>query len=332
VVPDITYREALRQALREEMIRDDKIFVMGQDVAGFGGAYKVTEGLFEEFGPRRIKDTPIAEEGVVGAGIGAAMVGLRPVVEIMTINFALVAIDQIINNAAKVSYMFGGQGCVPLVVRTPQGAGQQLGSQHSQNFDNYFAYIPGLDVVTPATPADAKGMLKTALRGSNPVLFIENLGLYNTVGPVPDGDHLVPFGKARVAREGRDVTIIAHSRMVQIALEAATFLAKEGIDAEVIDLRSLRPLDIETPVASVKKTNRAVIVGENWRTYGVGAEIAAVIQEFAFDYLDAPIMRIGTAEVPMPYSKVLEQAALPHAKSVVEAVRAMMPNRRHVAS
>jgi pyruvate dehydrogenase E1 component beta subunit len=327
-VPDMTYREALRQALREEMIRDDKIFVMGQDVAGFGGAYKVTEGLFEEFGARRIKDTPIAEEGVVGAGIGAAMVGLRPVVEIMTINFALVAIDQIINNAAKVSYMFGGQDCVPIVVRTPQGAGQQLGSQHSQNFDNYFAYIPGLDVVTPATPADAKGMLKTALRGSNPVLFIENLGLYNTVGPVPEGDVLVPFGKARVAREGRDVTIIAHSRMVLIAMEAANLLATEGIDAEVIDLRSLRPLDVDTLAASVRKTNRAIVVGENWRMYGVGAEIAAVIQEHAFDYLDSPIVRIGSADVPMPYSKVLEQAALPHANTVVEAVRAMMPKRR----
>jgi pyruvate dehydrogenase E1 component beta subunit len=310
------------------MIRDDKIFVMGQDVAGFGGAYKVTEGLFEEFGARRIKDTPIAEEGVVGAGIGAAMVGLRPVVEIMTINFALVAIDQIINNAAKVSYMFGGQDCVPIVIRSPQGAGQQLGAQHSQNFDNYFAYIPGLDVVTPATPADAKGMLKTALRGNNPVLFIENLGLYNTTGPVPEGDVLVPFGKARIARDGRDVTIVAHSRMVVIAMEAANLLAKEGIDAEVIDLRSLRPLDVDTLAASVRKTNRAIVVGENWRMYGVGAEIVAVIQEHAFDYLDAPVVRIGSADVPMPYSKVLEQAALPHASTVVEAVLAIMPNRR----
>ena len=330
-MPDITYREALRQALREEMTRDDSIFIMGQDVAGFGGAYKVTEGLLDEFGPRRIKDTPIAEEGVVGAAIGSAMVGLRPVVEIMTINFALVAIDQIINNAAKISYMFGGQDHVPLVVRTPQGAGQQLGAQHSQNFDNYFAYIPGLDVVTPATPADAKGMLKTALRGQNPVLFIENLGLYNTVGPVPEGEYLVPFGKARVAREGRDVTIVAHSRMVIVALEAASLLEKEGIDAEVIDLRSLRPLDIQTPVDSVKKTNRAIVVGENWRTYGVGAEIVAAIQEHAFDYLDGPIGRIGSAEVPMPYSKVLEQAALPHAPEIVEAVRAMMPARRRTA-
>jgi pyruvate dehydrogenase E1 component beta subunit len=304
---------------------------MGQDVAGFGGAYKVTEGLFDEFGPRRVRDTPIAEEGVVGAGIGAAMVGLRPVVEIMTINFVLVAIDQIVNNAAKIDYMFGGQDCVPLVIRTPQGAGHQLAAQHSQNFDVYFAYVPGLHVVTPATPADAKGMLKTALRGSNPVLFIENLALYNTVGPVPEGDYLVPFGKARIAREGRDVTIIAHSRMVLTALDAANALAKEGIEAEVVDLRSLRPLDVETPVNSVQKTTRAIVVGEDWRSFGIGAEIAAMIQERAFDFLDAPVARIATAEVPMPYSKPLETAALPNARAVVEAARAMLPGRRRIA-
>jgi pyruvate dehydrogenase E1 component beta subunit len=326
-VPDMTYREALKQALREEMHRDDNIFIMGEDVAQFGGAYKVTEGLYEEFGPRRVKDTPIAEAAIVGAGVGAAMVGLRPVVEIMTINFILVAFDQIVNTAAKVNYMFGGQDSVPLVIRTPQGAGQQLAAQHSQNFDVYFAYVPGLEVVTPATPADAKGMLKTALRGSNPVLFIENLALYNTVGPVPEGDYTVPFGKARVAREGRDVTIVAHSRMVLTALEAANILAKQGIEAEVIDLRSLRPLDIATPVESVKKTNRAIIVGEDWRSYGVGAEVAAQIQEQAFDYLDAPIARVATAEVPMPYSKVLETAALPSAAGVVDAIKAMLPKR-----
>ncbi len=330
-MPDLTYREALRQALREEMLRDESVFLMGQDVAGFGGAYKVTEGLFDEFGPRRVKDTPIAEEGMVGAGIGAAMVGLRPVVEIMTINFSLIAIDQIINNAAKIAYMFGGQDCVPLVIRTPQGAGHQLAAQHSQNFDVLYAYVPGLYVVTPATPADAKGMLKTAIRGNNPVLFIENLALYNTVGPVPEGEHLVPFGKARLAREGRDVTIIAHSRMVLTALEAASALAKEGIEAEVVDLRSLRPLDTETPVASVRKTNRAIVLGEEWRSFGVGAEIAALLQEQAFDFLDAPIVRIATAEVPMPYAKPLELAALPTAQAVVEAARAMLPNRRRVA-
>jgi pyruvate dehydrogenase E1 component beta subunit len=330
-MPDLSYREALRQALREEMLRDDSIFLMGQDTAGFGGAYKVTEGMFEEFGARRVRDTPIAEEGIVGAAIGAAMVGLRPVVEIMTINFSLVAIDQIVNNAAKINYMFGGQEGVPLVIRTPQGAGHQLAAQHSQNFDVYYAYVPGLHVVTPATSADAKGMLKTALRGQNPVMFVENLALYNTVGPVPEGDYTVPFGQARVAREGRDVTIIGHSRTVLTALEAANQLAKEGIEAEVIDLRCLRPLDLETPAESVKKTTRAIVVGEDWRTFGVGAEIAAMIQERAFDYLDAPVARVATAEVPMPYSKPLETAALPNPRAVVDAARAIVPQRRRVA-
>lgn len=324
----ISYREALKEALREEMLRDDRILLIGEDIAGFGGAYKVTEGLFEEFGPRRVKDTPISEEAFIGAGIGAAMVGLRPVVEIMTINFILIAFDQIINNAAKINYMFGGQTCVPLVIRTPQGAGHQLGAQHAQNFDVLFAYVPGLYVVTPATPADAKGMLKTALRQDNPVLFIENLGLYNTTGPVPAGEFLVPFGQARIAREGKDVTIIAHSRMVLTAMDAANALAKEGIDAEVVDLRSLRPLDVETPVASVRKTNRAIIVGEDWRSYGVGAEVAATIQEHAFDFLDAPIVRINTAEVPMPYAKNLERAAMPDAAAVIEAARALLPRRQ----
>ena len=323
----ITYREALKEALREEMHRDDRIFLMGQDIAGFGGAYKVTEGLYDEFGPRRVKDTPIAEEGIVGAGIGAAMVGLRPVVEIMTINFVLVAYDQIVNNAAKINYMFGGQDCVPLVIRTPQGAGHQLGAQHSQNFDVSFAYIPGLIVVTPAVPADAKGLLKTALRQNNPVVFIENLGLYNTKGPVPEGEFLIPFGKARIAREGSDLTIIAHSRTVPTAMEAANTLANDGVEAEVVDLRSLRPLDVDTIVQSVRKTNRVVIVGEEWRTFGVGAEIAATIQEHAFDYLDAPIARVNTAEVPMPYSKPLEQAALPHPEAVVQAARGLLPRR-----
>lgn len=326
-MPDISYREALHQALLEEMERDESVFLMGEDIAQFGGAYKVTQGFYDKFGPKRVRDTPIAEEAIVGAGIGAAMVGLRPVIEIMTINFILLAFDQIINNAAKISYMFGGQDCMPLVIRTPQGAGHQLGAQHSQNFDVYFAYCPGLQVVCPATPADAKGMLKSAIRGNNPVMFIENLALYNTIGPVPEGEYLVPFGKARIARPGKDVTIIAHSRMVLTALDAANTLAKEGIDAEVVDLRSLRPLDVETPVASVRKTNRAIYVGEDWRAFGVGAEIAATLQEQAFDFLDVPIARIGTAEVPMPYSKPLETAALPQASAVVEMARAMVPAR-----
>lgn len=326
-MPDISYREALHQALREEMLRDDSVFLMGEDIGKFGGAYKVTAGLYDEFGPRRVKDTPISEEVIVGAGIGAAMVGLRPVVEIMTINFILVAIDQIVNNAAKISYMFGGQDCVPLVIRTPQGAGHQLAAQHSQNLDVYFSYVPGLYVVTPATPADAKGLLKTAIRGRNPVLFIENLALYNTVGPVPEGDYVVPFGKARIARSGTDVSIIAHSRMVRTALEAADVLAREGIEAEVVDLRSLRPLDTETLADTVRKTNRAIVVDEGWRLYGVSAEVVAEIQEHAFDYLDAPVVRVTTADVPMPYSKPLENAALPHVESVIEAARALVPRR-----
>lgn len=326
-MPDMTYREALHQAIDEEMQRDPAVFLMGEDIAQFGGAYKVTQGFYEKFGPKRVRDTPISEEAIVGAGIGAAMVGLRPVIEIMTINFALVAVDQIINNAAKISYMFGGQDCVPLVIRTPQGAGHQLGEQHSQNFDALFAYVPGLYVVCPATPADAKGLLKTAIRGNNPVLFVENLALYNTIGPVPDAEYLIPFGKARVARIGTDVTIIAHSRMVRTALDAAETLARQGIDAEVIDLRSLRPLDTEIPVASVRKTNRAIVLDEGWRMYGASAEIAATIQERAFDYLDAPVVRITTAEVPMPYSKPLETAALPQPDAVVEAARAMIPRQ-----
>jgi len=326
-VAKITYREALRQALREEMQRDPSVFLLGEDIAQFGGAYKVTQGLYDEFGPERVKDTPISEEAIVGAGIGAAMVGLRPVAEIMTINFILVAIDQIINNAAKISYMFGGQVCVPVVIRTPQGAGHQLGAQHSQNFDVYFAYVPGLKVVCPATPADAKGMLKTAIRDNNPVLFIENLALYNTVGEVPEEEYLVPFGKARIAREGRDITIVAHSRMVLTAMEAADKLAKEGIEAEVVDLRTLRPLDIQTPAESVRKTTRAIVVGEDWRSYGVSAEIAATLQEEAFDYLDAPIARVNTAGIPMPYSKPLESAALPHADKIVATAKAMLPRR-----
>jgi pyruvate dehydrogenase E1 component beta subunit len=326
-VARITYREALRQALREEMQRDPTVFLLGEDIAQFGGAYKVTQGLFEEFGPERVKDTPISEEAIIGAGIGAAMVGLRPVAEIMTINFILVAIDQIVNNAAKINYMFGGQVCVPVVIRTPQGAGHQLGAQHSQNFDVYFAYVPGLKVVCPATPADAKGLLKTAIRDDNPVLFIENLALYNTLGEVPDAEYLVPLGQARLARVGRDLTLIAHSRMVLTALQAAATLAQEGIDAEVVDLRSLRPLDVGTLVESVRKTTRGIVIGEDWRSYGVSAEIAATLQEEAFDFLDAPIGRINTAEVPLPYSKPLETAALPQVAQVVAAAKALLPRR-----
>jgi pyruvate dehydrogenase E1 component beta subunit len=324
-MPDqITYREALNQALREEMRRDDNVFLMGEDIGIFDGASQVTQGLLAEFGDRRVKDTPIAEEIFVGAGIGAAMVGLRPVVEIMTINFILVAIDQIINNAAKVHYMFGGQVNCPLTIRAPEGGGHQLAAQHSQNLANFFAYIPGLKVVAPSTPADAKGLLKSAIRDNNPVIFVENLGLYTSRGPVPTEDYTVPIGKAEVKREGDDLTIVSHSRTTVLALRAAEMLATEGISVEVVDLRSLRPLDIETPAESVRKTNRALVVEEGWPTYGISAEVTAKLQEVAFDYLDAPIRRLGGVEVPAPYSKALERASLLDVEDIVRAARQMV--------
>lgn len=324
-MPDlITYREALNQALREEMRRDDNVFLMGEDIGIFDGAYKVTQGLLAEFGDRRVKDTPIAEEIFVGAGIGAAMVGLRPVVEIMTINFILVAIDQIINNAAKIHYMFGGQVNCPLTIRAPEGGGHQLAAQHSQSLANFFAYIPGLKVVAPSTPADAKGLLKAAIRDNNPVIFVENLGLYTSRGPVPTEDYTVPIGKAEVKREGDDLTIVSHSRATVLALRAAEMLATEGISVEVVDLRSLRPLDIETPAESVRKTNRALVVEEGWPTYGISAEVTAKLQEVAFDYLDAPIRRLGGVEVPAPYSKALERASLLDVEDIVRAARQMV--------
>ncbi len=319
-MPDLTYREALNQALREEMKRDDNVFLMGEDIGIFEGAYKVTAGLLAEFGPRRVRDTPIAEEGFVGAAIGAAMVGLRPVVEVMTINFILLAIDQIVNNAAKLHYMFGGQVSCPVTIRTPEGGGHQLAAQHSQNLANYFAYVPGLKVVAPATPADAKGLLKSAIRDENPVVFVENLALYSNRGPVPPGDdYLVPIGQADVKREGTDLTIVAHSRMAVAALRAADQLAAEGVSAEVVDLRSLRPLDVETIAESVRKTTRALVVEEGWPTYGVSAEVAASIQAAAFDYLDAPIRRLGGAEVPAPYAKSLERVSIPDVPDIVAA-------------
>ncbi|MBI4498174.1 MAG: pyruvate dehydrogenase complex E1 component subunit beta [Chloroflexi bacterium] len=323
-VATLTYREALTQALREELRRDPAVFLMGEEIGVFEGSYKVTAGLYQEFGPERVLDTPIAEEGFVGAAIGAAMVGMRPVVEIMTINFSLLALDQLVNNAAKMRYMFGGQVMVPLVIRTPAGAGQQLAAQHSQNLEIYYAHIPGLKVVAPGTPEDAKGMLKTAIRDNNPVLFIENIGLYNTRGEVPESDYTVPFGKAEVRRAGRDVTIVTYSRMLPLSLEAARRLEEEGIDCEVVDLRSLRPLDRETIAASVKHTNRAVVVEEGWPSFGISAEVTASIYELAFDYLDAPIKRVGSVEVPMPYSKPLENLVLPNVGTITQAVRAVM--------
>ncbi len=320
------YREALNAALREELARDQRVVLMGEDIGVFGGAFKVTDGLLEEFGEQRVRDTPISENTIVGIGVGAAMTGLRPVVELMTINFALLALDQIVNHAAHIHYMFGGQARVPLVVRMPQGAGHQLGPTHSHCFEAMFLQVPGLLVAVPATAADAKGLLKSAIRDENPVIFIEHESLYGVRGEVPDGgDHLVPFGLARVAREGDDVTVIGISRMARTAERAADTLASEhGVQAEVIDPRTLRPLDLDTILASVRKTNRCVIVEEGWPHGGVGANLAALISEQAFDDLDAPVQRVTGADVPMPYSKPLEDLAYPHEQQVVRAVLATL--------
>jgi pyruvate dehydrogenase E1 component beta subunit len=317
----ISYRQALHDALQEEMRRDDDVLLIGEEIGRFEGSYKITAGLLDEFGPKRVRDTPIAEEGFTGAAIGAAMVGLRPVVEIMTINFSLLALDQIVNHAAKVYGMFGGQARVPLVIRTPGGGGQQLGATHSQNIELYYAFVPGMKVVAPATPADAKALMLAAIRDDDPVLVLENLALYNTTGDVPDVVEPAEIGRAAVTRTGRDITVVAYSRMAVVALEAAELLAKEGIDVEVVDLRSLRPLDRETIVASVRKTNCAVTLEDDWLTYGIGAEIAATISDGAFDYLDAPVRRVAMAEVPMPYAKTLETAALPSVTDAVTAIR-----------
>lgn len=317
----ITYRQALRDTLRAEMHRDENVFVMGEEIGVFEGSYKITEGLLKEFGERRVRDTPIAEEGFVGAGIGAAMLGLRPVVEVMTINFSLLALDQIVNHAAKIYGMFGGQNSVPMVIRTPGGGGQQLGATHSQNIELYYAFVPGLKVIAPSTPADAASMLRAAIRDDDPVLFLENLGLYNTKGEVPEGDESVAeIGRAAVTREGTDITLIGYSRMAMVAGQVAERLAEEGISVEVVDLRSLRPLDRETVVESVRKTNCAVVAEDDWLTYGIGAELAATIQEGAFDHLDAPVRRVAMAEVPLPYAKPLETAAMPSAESLTTAI------------
>jgi pyruvate/2-oxoglutarate/acetoin dehydrogenase E1 component len=314
-------REALRDAMAEEMRRDEDVFVMGEDVGVFQGSFKVTEGLLDEFGEKRVRDTPISENSIVGVGVGAGMGGLRPIVEIMTVNFALLAMDQIVNHAAAIPYMFGGQVRVPLVVRMPGGGGHQLGPTHSHSFEAMFLQIPGLLVACPSTPADGKGLLKAAIRDDNPVIFIEHESLYGLRGEVPDnGDGVVNFGEAAVRREGSDVTIVAILRMVEVALQAAKTLSEEhGVEAEVIDPRTLRPLDLDTIIKSVQKTNRAVIVEEGWPHGGVGANLAALIQGQAFDYLDAPVERVTGADVPMPYSKRMEQAAIPHGEHIVSA-------------
>jgi pyruvate dehydrogenase E1 component beta subunit len=320
----LTYRDALNQALREEMARDRNVFLMGEEVGVYQGAYKVSRGLLEEFGPMRVVDAPITELGFAGVGVGAAMVGLRPVIEFMTFNFALLALDQIVNSAAKMLYMSGGQVPVPIVFRGPGGAALQLAAQHSQSFEAWYAHVPGLKVVTPATPADAKGLLKSAIRDDNPVIFIEGEMMYNQKGEVPDGEHLVPLGVAEIKREGTDVTLVAHSKMVAVALKAAEELAKEGIHAEVVDPRTLRPLDVATIVASVRKTNRCVVVEEGWTVAGIGAQIVDEIQRAAFDDLDAPVLRVTGADVPMPYNRQLEKLAKPDAAKVVQAAKQVL--------
>ncbi len=323
-MPILTYREALNQAMREEMHRDETIVLMGEEVGYYNGAYKVSKGLLDEFGPKRVLDTPITELGFTGLGVGAAMAGVRPIVEMMTFNFSMLAIDQIVNSAAKMLYMSGGQFPIPMVVRGPGGAGHQLGAQHSQSLESWYCHVPGLKVVMPATPADAKGLLKTSIRDDNPVVFIESEVLYGTKGEVPDGEHLIPLGVADIKRAGRDVTLVAHSKMVFVALEAATDLANEGIEAEVVDPRTLRPLDTEAILNSVRKTNRVVVVEEGWEYCGVGAQFVDVIQREAFDYLDAPVLRVTGADVPMPYAKNLEHAALPDKEKVKDAVHRVL--------
>jgi pyruvate dehydrogenase E1 component beta subunit len=321
-VEEKLYRVALREALTEEMERDESIFLIGEDIGTFGGAYRVTDGLLDKFGPKRVVDTPIAEEVIVGTAIGAAMLGLRPVVELMTINFSLVAYDQIVNNAAKIRYMFGGEVKVPMVIRMPGGAGHQLSAQHSHSFEVLYGLIPGLLVVAPTTPEDAKGLLKSAIRSDNPVMFLESMSLYNVRGDVPTGEYTTPLGKAALRRSGSDVTIVGVSRMAVLANEAAKQLEEEDIDAEVIDLRSIRPVDWPPIIESVRKTSRCVVVEEGWSTYGVTAEIAAGVQERCFDYLDAPVRRLGGAQVPMPYSLNLEKASIPTAEDIKRLVRA----------
>ena len=318
-MPVLSYREALNDALREEMERDPNVFMLGEDIGFFGGAFKVTEGLLAEFGEKRVIDTPIAEGLIVGAAIGAAMVGLRPIAELMTVNFALLAMDQIVNHAAKVRYMFGGKTKVPLVVRAPGGGGSQLGAQHSQSFESYFLHCPGLKVVIPATPEDAKGLLKESIRDDDPVIFLEHEHLYNTRGEVPSEEYTTPLGKAALKRTGTDITIITYSNMVLTALEAADILEKEGIGVDLIDLRTLNPLDITTVITSIKKTNRAIIVEEDWKTGGAGAEISAQIYEHVFTALDAPVIRVAGKDVPMPYAKNLERAAIPQVEDVIRA-------------
>ena len=320
----LTMREAISQALWEEMERDPKVFIMGEEVGVWGGSYAVTKGFYDHFGAERVRDTPISESAIVGGAIGASLTGLHPVAELMTINFAFVAMDMIANQAAKLHYMFGGQMVLPVVIRAVSGGGRQLGATHSQTLDSTFSYFPGLTVIAPGTPADAKGLLKSVIRGKNPVLFIEHATLYQLKGEVPEGDYTVPIGKSVVQRSGKDATIITYSKMLDTSMKAADQLSKEGVDVEIVDLRTLRPLDMKPVLDSFRKTHRAVIVEEGWKSFGVGAEISSRIYEEAFDEIDAPIKRVAQKEVPLPYNRALEQSALPQVEDVIRAVKEVL--------
>ena len=323
-MPVITYRDALNQALREEMQRDDRVFLMGEEVAVYQGAYKVSKGLLQEFGEMRVVDTPITELGFAGVGVGAAMTGLRPIIEFMTWNFALLALDQVVNAAAKMLYMSGGQYSIPMVFRGPNGAALQLAAQHSQAWESWLAHIPGLKVVTPGTPYDAKGLLKSAIRDDNPVIVLEGEMLYNTKGEVPEEEYVIPIGKAELKREGDHCTIVTHGKMILVALQVADQLAKEGIRLDVVDLRTVRPMDVEAIRASVTKTNRAVVLEEGWEVCGIGAQVVDYVQRDCFDHLDAPVIRVHQADVPMPYAKSLEKAAKPDAAKTIAAIKKVM--------
>jgi pyruvate dehydrogenase E1 component beta subunit len=320
----ITMREAISQAMWEEMERDPNIFILGEEVGVWGGSYAVTKGFYDHFGAERVRDTPIAEAAIVGSAIGAALTGLRPIAELMTINFAFAAMDHIVNEAAKLHYMFGGQLVLPMVIRAVTGGGRQLGATHSQTPDAIFAHFPGLKVVSPGTPEDAKGLLKAAIRSNDPVLFLEHATLYQTRGEVPEGDYVIPIGKSKVQRPGKDATVVTYSKGLEISMKAADELAKNGIEIEIVDLRSLRPLDMDPVIESFKKTNRAVIVEEGWKSFGVGAEVSSRIYEEAFDYVDAPVRRVAQKEVPLPYNRALEQFALPQVADVVAAVKEVL--------
>lgn len=321
---EIQMREALREAMQEEMRRDDRVFLMGEEVAQYNGAYKVSQGMLDEFGDRRVIDTPIAELGFAGIGVGAAMNGLRPIIEFMTFNFSLVAIDQVVNAAAKMLSMSGGQFNVPIVFRGPSGSAGTLGAQHSQVFESWYANVPGLKVVSPSNPYDAKGLLKSAIRDNDPVIFMESEQMYGDKGEVPEGEYLIPIGVADVKRTGTDVTLVSYNKMMKVAMASAEALAQEGISAEVIDLRTIRPLDSDTIINSVKKTNRLVVIDESWPFASVSSEIAFRVQKDAFDYLDAPVLRVNGADVPMPYALNLVQAYLPSVEKVVKAVKEVM--------